>query len=71
MWYEERRKKFTASNVGKITKRRATTKVGPAGQQLLHTKFHGNVATSGEGGGGGNFQKEDSNREYLRIKSYQ
>ena len=31
--------------------------------QLLHTKLHGNVATSW-----GNFQEEDSNREYLIIK---
>jgi len=63
VWYEERRKRLTASNVGKIAKRRATTKVGTTGQQLLHTKFHGSVATSW-----GNFQEEDSNREYLRIK---
>jgi len=61
--YEERRKRLTASNVGKIAKRKATTKVGPTVQQLLHTKFHGNVATSW-----GNFQEEDSNREYLRVK---
>jgi len=63
VWYEERRKRLTTSNVGKIAKRRATTKVGPIVQQLLLTKFHGNVATSW-----GNFQEEDSNREYLRVK---
>jgi len=63
LWYEERSKRLTASNVGKIAKRRATTKVSPTVQQLLHTKFHGNVATCR-----GNFQEEDSNREYLKIK---
>jgi len=59
LWYEERSERLTASNVGKIAKRRATTKVGPTVQQFLHTKLHGNVATSW-----GNFQEEDSNRKY-------
>ena len=45
-WYEERRKRLTASNVGKIAKRRTTTKVGPAVQQLLNSKFQGNSATN-------------------------
>ena len=59
-WHEERKKRLTASNVGKISKRRATTKVGPTVQQLVTKRFHGNVATTW-----GNLQ-EDSNREYLR-----
>jgi len=63
LWHEERKKRLTASNVGKIAKRRATTKVGSTVQQLLANKFHGNAATAW-----GNFQEEDSNREYLRIK---
>jgi len=46
VWYEERRKRLTASNVGKIAKQRATTKVGPTVQQFLHIKLLGNVATS-------------------------
>ena len=38
--------------------------MGSTVQQLLTSKVHGNVATAW-----GNFQEEDSNREYLRIKS--
>ena len=63
LWHEERRKRLTASNVGKIAKRRATTKVGPTVQQLLNAKFQGNSATNW-----GNFREEDSNKEYLKIK---
>ena len=61
--YEEISKRLMASNVDKIAKRRATTKVSPTVQQLIHTKFYDNVATSW-----GNFQEEDSHREYLKIK---
>ena len=63
LWHEERKKHLTASNVGKIAKRRATTKVGPSVQQLLNRKFQGNVATNW-----GTFQEEDNNKEYLRKK---
>ena len=42
LWYEERRKRLTASNMGKIAKRRATTKVGPSVQQLLRLRSTGN-----------------------------
>ena len=62
-WYEKRRKRLTVSNVGKIAKRRTTTKVGPTVQQLLNSKFQGNLATNC-----GNFCEEDSNKEYLKIK---
>ena len=63
LWHEERRKRLTASNVGKIAKRRATTKVGPSVQQLLNRKFQGNAATNW-----GTFREEDSNKEYLKMK---
>ena len=66
LWHEERRKRLTASNVGKIAKRRATTKVGPSVKQLLNRKFQGNVATNW-----GTFREEDSNKEYLRKKREQ
>ena len=63
LWHEERRKRLTASNVGKIAKRRVTTKVGSSVQQLLNTKFQGNSATNW-----GIFREEDSNKEHLRIR---
>ena len=63
LWHEERRKRLTASNVGKIAKRRATTKVGPSVQQLLNRKFQGNAATNW-----GTFREEDSNKEYTKTK---
>ena len=49
--------------MGKIAKRRATTKVSPTVQLLLNAKFQGNSATKW-----GNFREEDSNREYLKLK---
>ena len=49
--------------MGKIAKRRVTTKVGPSVQQLLNTKFQGNSATNW-----GIFREEDSNKGYLRIR---
>jgi len=48
IWHEERRKRITASNVGKIAKRRATTKVSSTVQLLLNAKFQGNSATNWE-----------------------
>jgi len=56
VWYEERRKRLTASNAGKIAKREELQlRWVQLCQQLLYTSW-------------GNFQEEDSNREYFRIK---
>ena len=63
IWYEERRKRITASNVGKIAKRRSTTKVSPTVQLFLNVKFQGNSANQM-----GTFHEEDSNRECLKRK---
>ena len=45
VWLAERRKRLTASNVGCIAKRRATTKVNSTIKMLLYSKFEGNTAT--------------------------
>ncbi len=44
-WISERRKRLTASTVGSIAKMRATTKKSKRVENLLYTKFRGNVAT--------------------------
>ena len=62
-WHEERRKRITASNVGQIAKRKATTKVASKVKQLLHSKFHGNRATDW-----GLLQEDVSQGEYLKVK---
>ena len=44
LWKEERQLRITSSNVGKIAKRRSTTKVGQLVRQLLYSTFNGNKA---------------------------
>ena len=63
VWLAERRKRITASNVGCIAKRRATTKVNSTVKKLLYTKFEGNTATKW-----GILQEESTNTRYLEEK---
>ena len=63
VWSAERRKRITASNVGKIAKRKPTTKVSSAVRQLLYTKFEGNTATRW-----GILQEETTKAKYLAEK---
>ena len=63
IWHEHRRIRVTASNVGKIAKRRPTTKVKSVVQQLIAPKFHGNEATRW-----GTVQEDACNEQYLLQK---
>jgi len=45
LWLDERRKRITSSNSGKIAKRRTTTEVTATITQLLYSKFEGNPST--------------------------
>ena len=63
VWSVEQRKRITASNVGKIAKRKPTTKVSSAVRQLLYTKFEGNTATRW-----GILQEETTKAKYLAEK---
>jgi len=65
VWQSERRKRITASNVGKIAKRRDTTKVRPLVKELMYTKFEGSTATRW-----GLLQEESTNTQYLKEKQY-
>lgn len=44
-WYEERWKRITASNVGRIAKRKPITKVATTVKQLLYLNFRGKRVT--------------------------
>jgi len=63
LWQSERRKRITASNVGKIAKRRDTTKVRFLVKELLYTKFEGCTTTRW-----GLLQEESTNTRYLEEK---
>ena len=63
VWSAERRKRITASNVGKTAKRKPTTKVSSAVRQLLYTKFEGNTANRW-----GILQEETTKAKYLAEK---
>ena len=63
VWLAERRKRITASNIGSIAKRRASTKVNSTVKKLLYSKFEGNTATKW-----GNLQEESTNTKYLEEK---
>ena len=60
VWLSERRKRITASNAGKIAKRRGTTKVRPLVKELLYSKFEGSTATRW-----GLLQEDSTNAHYL------
>ena len=45
LWHSERRKRITSSKIGMIAKMKATTKCSKKVEQLLYSKFRGNVAT--------------------------
>ena len=63
LWLSERRMRITASNVGKISKRRDTTKVRPLAKEMLYCKFEGSTATRW-----GLLQEEATNTQYLKEK---
>ena len=65
VWLSERRKWITASNAGKIAKRRGTTKVRPLVKELLYSKFEGSTATRW-----GLLQEDSTNAHYLEEKHY-
>ena len=44
-WHKERRVRLTASNFGKVAKRRPKTKCAPLVKRLLYTEFKGNRFT--------------------------
>lgn len=60
IWLAERRKRITASSVGRIAKRRPSTKVASTIKQLLYSTFKGNVATRW-----GTLQEPFSTSKYL------
>ena len=63
VWLSERRMRITASNVGKIAKRRDTTKVRPLVKEMLYSKFEGSTTTRW-----GLLQEEATNTQYLKEK---
>ena len=64
IWHEHRRRiRVTASNVGKISKRRPTTQVKSVVQQLIAPKFHANEATRWR-----IVQEDACNEQYLLQK---
>ena len=65
VWLSERRMRITASNVGKIAKRRDTTKVRPLVKEMLYSKFEGSTATYTRWG---LLQEEATNTQYLKEK---
>jgi len=63
LWLDERRKRITSSNTGKIAKGRATTKVTATITHLLCSKFEDNPSTEW-----GINQEAATNLQYLQIK---